>query len=221
MNWMQVYNDPGAAPEKPPIFRKGYPTIVLALTGLIVAVSLIQFNAPVRLYQWIMASSMLVITPGDIGFSQPFGPYAPYILHTLVHGNLFHLVMNMAALIAFGPVVALALGRSPRGAMLFLAFFAVCAIGGGLATYAWYALWNGSTAVVGASSALSGLLPAVGFVRDGWKGAWSMSVPWLVINIILAFLGGDVGVMQIAWTAHLGGLAAGFSFPAFLAVARS
>jgi|GEM_PF-6311875 len=67
---MQVYNDPDAAPEKPPIFRKGYPTVVLALTGLIVAVSLIQFNAPIDLYQWIMASAMLVITPGDAGFAR-------------------------------------------------------------------------------------------------------------------------------------------------------
>ncbi|NQY14564.1 MAG: rhomboid family intramembrane serine protease [Henriciella sp.] len=55
----------------------------------------------------------------------------------------------------------------------------------------------------------------------GWQGASSISVPWLVINIGLALLGGDVGVMQIAWTAHLGGLAAGFAFPAFRAFARS
>lgn len=218
---MQVYNDPEATPEKPPIFRKGYPTVVLALTGLIVAVSLLQFNAPVDLYQWLMASAMLVITPGEAGFAQPFGPFAPYILHTVVHGNLFHLVMNMAALIAFGPVVALAFGRGKRAALLFLAFFAVCAIGGGIATYAWYTFWNETTAVIGASSAISGLLPAVGYMRGGWQGAWSISVPWLVINLGLALLGGDVGVMQIAWTAHLGGLAAGFAFPAFRALART
>lgn len=218
---MQVYNDPGATPEKPPIFRKGYPTVVLALTGLIVAVSLIQFNAPIQLYQWIMASSVLVVPASEFGFVQPFGPYAPYLLHTLVHGNLFHLVMNMAALISFGPVAALALGRGQRGAVLFLAFFAFCAIGGGVATYIWSTVWNDPTAMIGASSAISGLLPAVGYMRGGWQGAWSISVPWLVINIGLGLLGGDIGIMQIAWTAHLGGLAAGFAFPVFLGLART
>ena len=46
------------------------------------------------------------------------------------------------------------------------------------------------------------------------------TLPWILINLALALLGGDVGVMQIAWAAHLGGLAAGFSFPLFLALAR-
>ncbi|MEO0450767.1 MAG: rhomboid family intramembrane serine protease, partial [Pseudomonadota bacterium] len=68
--------------------------------------------------------------------------------------------------------------------------------------------------------AISGLLPAVGYIQNGWRGAWSLSVPWIVINIGLAFLGGDVGFMSIAWAAHLGGLAAGFSYPVFQALAR-
>ena len=41
---MQVYNDPTDLPEKPPIFRKGFPPVILVLTGAIVAVSLIQIN---------------------------------------------------------------------------------------------------------------------------------------------------------------------------------
>ena len=33
---MQVYHDPDDKPEKPPIFRKGFPTIILILTLMFV-----------------------------------------------------------------------------------------------------------------------------------------------------------------------------------------
>ena len=105
--------------------------------------------------------------------------------------------------------------------VLFLAFFAVCAIGGGLAQMLWYAIEAQDGIAIGASSAISGLLPAVGYIRERFKGAWSMSVPWIVINVGLAFLGGDIGIMSIAWAAHLGGLAAGFSFPVFLSLSKA
>ena len=84
----------------------------------------------------------------------------------------------------------------------------------------WYAIEAKDGIAVGASSAISGLLPAVGYIRNGFKGAWSISVPWIVINVGLALLGGDVGIMQIAWAAHLGGLVAGFSYPLFATLAR-
>ena len=152
---------------------------------------------------------------------RPWGDFAPYVLHTFLHGGSFHLMLNMAMLIAIGPIIAQALGKSVYAAGLFLAFFVVCAIGGGLAQMLWYAIEAQDGIAIGASSAISGLLPAVGYIRNGWKGAWSMSVPWVLINVVLAFLGGDVGVMNIAWAAHLGGLIAGFTFPMFLALARS
>lgn len=217
---MQVYNDPEASPEKPPIFRKGFPTIILLLTGAIVAVSLVQFNASLDFQDWMFSVAALAGGPGFENVYRPWGDFAPFVLHTFLHGGSFHLLMNMAMLIALGPIVAKPLGNSPKGAALFVGFFAICAIGGALAQMGWYAIEAKDGIAIGASSAISGLLPAVGYIRSGLKGAWSISLPWIVINVVLAFLGGDVGVMQIAWAAHLGGLVAGFSFPLFAALAR-
>ena len=128
-------------------------------------------------------------------------------------------MLNMAALVSFGPIIALAMGRGLQPALLFLIFFFACAIGGAVAQILWFSISNTDGLAIGASSAISGLLPAVGYIRGGRKTAWSISVPWIVINIVLAFVGG-FGPIGIAWAAHLGGLAAGFSFPFFLALAR-
>ena len=218
---MQVYNDPTDLPEKPPIFRKGFPTVILVLTGAIVAVSLIQFNVSPELEDWMFSVGAIAGGPGFENVFRPWGDFAPYVLHTFLHGGSFHLLLNMAMLIAIGPIIAQALGKSLYASLLFLAFFAVCAIGGGLAQMLWYAIEAQDGIAIGASSAISGLLPAVGYIRDGYKGAWSMSVPWMLINIVLAFLGGDIGIMSIAWAAHLGGLVAGFSFPVFLSLSKA
>ncbi|MEM7639123.1 MAG: rhomboid family intramembrane serine protease [Pseudomonadota bacterium] len=220
MRDMQVYNDPNAMPEKPPIFRKGFPTVILILAGAIIGVSLVQFNASDQLQNWMFATAAVAGGPSFENVYRPWGEFAPYVLHTFLHGGSFHLMMNMAMLIALGPIVANVLGNSIKGALLFLAFFALCAAGGGLAQVIWYAIEAQDGIAIGASSAISGLLPAVGYSRGGLKSAWSISVPWILINVVLAFLGGDVGVMQIAWAAHLGGLAAGFSFPLFTRLAQ-
>ncbi len=217
---MQVYNEPTDLPEKPPIFRKGFPTVVLVLTGAIVAVSLVQFNAPRAFQNWMFDVAAIAGGPSLENVQRPWGDFAPYVLHTFLHGGSFHLMLNMAMLIALGPIIAQALGKSVYASLLFLGFFAVCAIGGGLAQMLWYAIEAQDGIAIGASSAISGLLPAVGYIRERFKGAWSMSVPWIVINVGLAFLGGDIGIMSVAWAAHLGGLAAGFSFPVFLRLAR-
>ena len=216
---MQVYNDPNTAPEKPPIFRKGFPTVILILAGAIIAVSLVQFNASRQFQDWMFATAAIAGGPGFENVYRPWGDFAPYVLHMFLHGGSFHLMMNIAMLIALGPIVAKDLGNSTSGAVLFLIFFAVCAAGGALAQVVWYAIQAQDGIAIGASSAISGLLPAVGYTRGGLKGAWSLSVPWILINIVLAFLGGDVGVMQIAWAAHLGGLAAGFAYPLFMRLA--
>lgn len=216
---MQVYDDPNSVPEKPPIFRKGFPTVILLLAVAIIGVSLVQFNASRETQDWMFATAAVIGGPSFEGLYRPWGAFAPYVLHTFLHGGAFHLMMNMGMLIALGPIVAQALGKTTRSALLFLVFFAICAIGGGLAQTLSYILEAKDGIAIGASSAISGLLPAVGYIRGGFKSAWSMSVPWIVINIILAFLGGDVGVMSIAWAAHLGGLAAGFTYPVFARLA--
>lgn len=217
---MQVYNDPRDLPEKPPIFRKGFPTVILVLTGAIIAVTLVQFNVSLEVQDWMFSVGAVAGGPSFENVYRPWGAFAPYALHTFLHGGTFHLMMNMAMLIAMGPIVAQALGKDWRASLFFLIFFFLCAAGGAWAQILYYAINAEDGIAIGASSAISGLLPAIGYLRNRWRGAWSISVPWILINLVLAFLGGDVGVLRIAWAAHLGGLAAGFSFPLFLALAR-
>ena len=219
MKPMQVYSDKQPLPERPPIFRRGFPTVILALTAAIIAVTLVQFNVSDRLEQWMLATGAVVGGPSFASLVRPWGDLAPLGLHVFLHGSSFHLMMNMAMLIALGPIVVQGLGKSARGSILFLAFFFLCAVGGALAEMMWIAVNVQDTIAIGASSAISGLLPAIGYLRNGWRGALSISVPWIAINVGLAFLGGDIGVMKIAWAAHLGGLAAGFSYPVFLKTA--
>lgn len=218
---MQVYNDPHDRPEKPPIFRAGFPKVILFLAVAIIAVTLIQFAASENVADWMFSVGAIAGGPGFENVYRPWGDLSPYILHVFLHGGAFHLMMNMAMLIALGPIAALALGREWRAALLFLIFFFVCAAGGAAAQMLWYAVNAEDGIAIGASSAISGLLPAIGYIRNGWRGAWSISLPWILINVALAFLGGDVGVMRIAWAAHLGGLAAGFSFPVFVGLSRA
>ncbi|MEQ9316724.1 MAG: rhomboid family intramembrane serine protease, partial [Henriciella sp.] len=155
---------------------------------------------------------------------RPLGDVGPVFLHTLLHVNLFHLIMNMAMMIAFGPPIAKAMGPGPKGALLFLGFFFVCAAAGALAQLGWSIATRETMAAVGASTALSGFFAAAGWVMGGLRGAVRMSVPWLLINIVIAVAGPLFGMlfgMRLAWAAHIGGLAAGFVlFPIFLKLAR-
>ena len=205
--------------DRIPIFRQDYPLIIILLAGVIISVSLVQMNASPIVEDWLLRTGAILVGPLFEGVSRPFGPLFPLIGHTLLHAGSLHLILNMVALISMGPIVALALGNSVRGSLIFIAFFAVCAIGGGLAEIFWTRLIGENVNAIGASSAISGLLPAIGFIRNGWQGAYSMSLGWVVINLILAVSGGFLA-LPIAWAAHLGGTAAGFSFVLFLRLAN-
>lgn len=205
-----------------PLFNR-FPAIVLILTTVIVGTSLVQFAAGPRLENWMFQAGALLMGPEFAGIPRPLGAFAPMVLHVLLHGGIFHLAMNMTAMVAFGPPIAMAFGRGSRGALGFLLFFAACAITGALAEYAFSAIADRNAIVIGASSALSGFLPAVGWLMGGYRQAIRISLPWLVINLVIAVVGnaivGAVFGMGLAWAAHIGGLAGGFVlFPLLLRI---
>lgn len=210
-------NDPDA-PQRPSFFRTT-PPILLGLAVVIIAVSLVQFNASAPLEDYLLRAGAVITGPGAEQFDRPFGTLAPLALHTFLHVAIWHLVINMAAMISLGAAVATVLGKTTRGAVAFLAFFFVCAIGGGLAQLLAAQFSNEMVVAIGASSAISGLLPAVGWLQGGWKRAVRISIPWFLINVGLAIFG-HLSPIAIGWAAHLGGLALGFSFPLFLYWAR-
>lgn len=211
-------------PPREPVFNR-FPLVVLLLSAAIIGASIVQFMAGPYLENWMFQVAAILTGSEFADVPRPFGPLAPLVLHVLLHGGFFHLAMNMTAMIAFGPPIAMAFGRGGKGALGFMLFFAGAAIAGALFEIGRASLNDHSQIVIGASSALSGFLPAVGWIQGGLKQAVRMSVPWLVINIVIAVLGnaviGSIFGMQLAWAAHIGGTVGGFIlFPLLISIFR-
>lgn len=156
--------------------------------------------------------------------------FTSFITHLFVHGDVMHLTVNSAWLLAFGSPVA-----RRTGTLHFFALFFLCGIAGA----AFYYVVNGPvlTLLVGASGAISGLMGAAfrflyAGLDQGPRGfsdatryapltglgqtlsdrrVLTSVVSWCILNLLLALAAPmltDAG--GIAWEAHLGGFFAGF-----------
>jgi membrane associated rhomboid family serine protease len=216
-----------------PIFN--VPGVVLSIVALCCAVHLVGWLLPPHDSAWFTAAMAFIPLrlSGGIADQLPGGEIATvtsFVTHLFVHGDLTHLLVNMAWLVAFGSPVA-----RRTDALRFIVFFLVCGIAGAL----FYVLVNGPVLalVVGASGAISGLMGAAMrflFRGLGASGGYSPDRPmhtlpllslsetfrdrrmllamagWTVLNVILAW--GAVGLTDaagIAWEAHVGGFYAG------------
>ncbi len=219
--------------DREPIFN--VPGVVLALLALFVAVHIARSLLPADQEEWWTAA--LAFIPArccGLAADLPGGKVATvtsYITHLFVHGDVTHLTINSAWLLAFGTPVARRID-----AWRFLAFFAFTGIAGALL----YLAVNGGvlTLMVGASGAISGLMGAAfRFVFRGLeeRGPWAFTataprIPllgladtlrdrrivmavaaWTLLNVVLALgpLSGLTEAAGIAWEAHLGGFYAG------------
>jgi membrane associated rhomboid family serine protease len=152
------------------------------------------------------------------------------VTHQVVHGDIPHLILNSAWMLAFGSAVAQRIG-----AARFLAFSLLSGIAGALAFIAMHL--GETTIMVGASGALAGLMGGAfrflfSALDDGGADAFRhdpgsirrMSLGevfrdrraqlaigfWLVVNFGTALLAPFItSAGGIAWEAHLGGFAFG------------
>jgi membrane associated rhomboid family serine protease len=211
------------------------PGVVVALLGLFLAVHVLRSLLPEEQSAYLTA--LLAFVPArltGVADDLPGGAaaaYTQFITHLFVHGDLTHLLINSAWLLAFGSPVA-----RRMDAVRFLAFFLLCGIAGALFYTAVTA--SALSMMVGASGAISGLMGgAFRFLfqalRDGDPGALAgengappaMSLivaatdrrvllavaGWTVLNIVFAWgASGLVEGASIAWEAHLGGFFMGF-----------
>ena len=77
-----------------------------------------------------------------------------FVTHMFVHGSFMHLLVNMYALLFFGPSLERRLGTRE-----FILFYFLCGILGGVVGYAFYLLLGmGNVAVLGASGAVYALM---------------------------------------------------------------
>jgi len=166
-------------------------------------------NAPVVTYSLIALCVIAFVAqniPGTVAtLVNIFGVYRPastdqlpwtMITSMFLHGSIVHLGLNMFSLFIFGPIMERVLGKAR-----FLVLYLVSGFGGSVAVL----LLAPTSAVLGASGAIFGLMGAF-FVIQRRLGANSTYLLVLIgINLVYGFLPGT----NISWQAHVGGLVAG------------
>lgn len=132
------------------------------------------------------------------------------LTYMFVHGGWTHLLMNVAMLAAFGAGV-----ERQIGSRRMLVFFLLTGF-----LSAWFHMlfyWNTEGVLIGASGGISGLFGGVlillyrkGHLDGGVRGLYPAIAIWIVMAVLFGFIGapGAEGA-TIAWTAHIGGFAAG------------
>lgn len=219
--------------ERQPIFN--VPGVVVALLGSFVAVHVVCYLLPDEQSAWLTAVFAFIparltgmaheLPGGDVASATQF------VTHIFVHGDLTHLAVNSAWLLAFGTPVARRIGG-----VRFLVFFMLCGVAGALVYSAFSR--DALSMMVGASGAISGLMGAAfRFLFQALRTGDTESLAgetrrpplmslaatlrdrrillavagWTVLNIVLAW--GSSGLMDganIAWEAHLGGFYMGW-----------
>lgn len=222
--------------DREPIFN--VPGVVLVLLGAFIAVHALRWMLPPEQdIWWTTALAYIPARTLGSGDGLPGGQIASltsFVTHVFLHGDVTHLLINCAWLLAFGSPVA-----RRTGAIRFLAFFFLCGAAGAL----FYLVVNGGVEIllIGASGAISGLMGAAfrflftGFDAGGAFGPSARQEPltslkdtlldrrvlfaiagWTILNMLLAW--GAAGLTEaagIAWEAHIGGFFVGLLFYGF------
>lgn len=210
------------------------PRSVVVVMLLLVGVHVLRSLLPEEQDAWLTLALAFIPArySGDVT-GIPGGPVASvtsFVTHMVVHGDLTHLMINTAWLLAFGGAVA-----ERVGGLRFLLFSMLCGVAGA----AFFLVFNPGLAapMVGASGAVSGLMagtlrflfPALDggglwLLRHAPRSVRLMSlaetlsdrraiiaiVVWLALNALASLGVGTMGETGgIAWEAHIGGFAAG------------
>ena len=187
--------------------RWGVVTLVLIATNLamfvVSAVSAVSvgnspldnFDSPVftELSQWPAGVSLL-------------GEWWRVITAAFLHVGPVHLAMNMLALLIFGSELERQLGR-----WRFLALYLVSALGGAAVIQLF---GDPRVPVAGASTAIYGLLGALGVLMIARRQDLRGILTLLAINVLISFLPG------VSLLGHLGGLVAGAAAAGLMLLTR-
>ncbi|MFI7438819.1 rhomboid family intramembrane serine protease [Nonomuraea indica] len=170
------------------------------VTWAILALNAIVFGA-----QYLLGNRVtlqLAMWPAGVAM----GEYHRLITAAVVHGGIFHLVVNTWALYVVGPYLERAFGH-----VRFLGLYVLSALGGSV-----LGLWLDplDQPSVGASGAVYGLFGAI-FVVNRRLNMDVRGIAVLIgLNLVITFL-----FPTISWTGHIGGLVTGAALAAALAYA--
>ncbi len=220
------------APRREPVFN--IPGPVLWLIALFVAIHLARSALSPDLDNWwTFALAFIPARYSGLAEQLPGGHWATvtsWLSHALVHGDMFHLAVNSAWMLAFGSALSRRLG-----ALRFFMFSALCTIAGAAAFLA--GNLGLIAPMVGASGAIAGLMggtmrflfnaiggPRPQDLRENIRAIPRMSlaqavqdrrvvfstIGWVLINLAFGFGASALtSAGGIAWEAHLGGYFAG------------
>lgn len=214
--------------DRQPVFN--VPGVVLLLLGIMILVHAVMQYLPVDdMIWWLTALAFVPARYTGQGANLAGGEiahYTSFITHQFLHGDIVHLSINGAWLLAFGTPLARRLGW-----LRFLALTWCCGIAGALL---FWSLNTGLMApVIGASGAIAGLMGAVlrflfpaidqhqgALLREDPAAIPAMplrvalqdrrvigaSLAFVALNLLAMFgLGSLSDAGTIAWEAHLGG----------------
>jgi membrane associated rhomboid family serine protease len=141
------------------------------------------------------------------------GKFFTVFTSMFLHGNVWHLILNMWFLWVFGDNLESRLGK-----INFLAFYFLCGLGGAI-VYA-LAMSDSSAAVIGASGAISGVLGGylVLFPKNKIKTFlffYVASIPaviYIFVWFLLQLFSTSAIETSTAYFAHIGGFIAGIAF---------
>jgi membrane associated rhomboid family serine protease len=143
----------------------------------------------------------------------PFDYYLSFVTNLFLHADWVHLMVNLWFLWIFADNVEDRMGRLP-----FLVFYLLC--GAFASALQWYSNPNIDIPLVGASSAVAGILAAYFFLYPLERVVLWLP-PFFLIHVpAIMFLGvwviiqldnitTSIGTEHVAWWAHLGGFIAG------------
>ena len=134
------------------------------------------------------------------------------LTYMFLHGDILHLLSNMLFLWVFGDNVEDAMGH-----IKFIVFYLICGIAGGLAHS--LVLPTSKLPLIGASGAVAGVIAAYlilhprvmvwvlafRFIPLRISAAWVLGI-WVATQLFMVILNQP---NQVAWWAHIGGMAAG------------
>lgn len=189
-------------PEPPPAYRASPPWATIAVAVACIAVFAYGYtqsaqNALIRDYAYF---------PSELSSAGGNG-YLRLFTHMFLHGDWVHLLVNMICLYSFGRGLEMAIG-APRFLLLYVLTGAVAALGHGFLTM------DPTVPLVGASGAISGIIGAAVVAAPRMPVIFFIfPMPLFVAVAVLVALHVAAIVFQwepdIAWWAHLAGLAAG------------
>lgn len=189
--------------------------IVAAINLLIAALAFIPALREPILVAGALFPARFTLGDGAFGNYFVLPVWLTPISSAFLHAGILHAGLNMVMLWLIGPNVERVLGT--RGIVILYGVGLLAA-----ALFECLAKPESMIPVVGASGALSAVIAAhvqlfprsqpkaMGPVPARWAHAMKLMLGWVVFNLMMWFVGPDIGISIAIW-AHIGGFAAGLA----------